>query len=81
VPTFLSRRVEVVDCSTMGNGEEHLRLRIRQGSTFWNAVAFRQGDCFDDVTPSMDIVYNLEMDNWQGVERLRLNLLDFSPVR
>jgi single-stranded-DNA-specific exonuclease len=81
VPAFLSRGVEVIDCRTMGNGGEHLRLRLKQGGTTWDAVAFRQGDCLSDVSPSLDIVYNLETDNWRGTERLRLNLLDFDTVR
>ena len=28
---------------------------------------------------TFDIVYNLETDNWGGREKLRLNILDFSP--
>jgi len=80
VPTYLSRRVEVIDCRTMGNGGEHLRLKLRQGDTRWDGVAFRQGDCLADVAPSLDIVYNLEIDRWQGKETLRLNILDFAPT-
>ena len=80
VPSFFSRGVDVIDCRTMGNGAEHLKLRLKQGGTVWDAVAFRQGDCLSDVSSSLDIVYNLESDNWRGVERLRLNLLDFHPA-
>lgn len=80
IPTYLSRRVEVIDCRTMGNGGEHLRLKLGQGGTRWDGVAFRQGDCLADVTPALDIVYNLEIDRWQGKETLRLNILDFAPT-
>ncbi len=80
VPTYLSRRVEVIDCRTMGNGGEHLRLKLRQDGTRWDGVAFRQGGCLADVAPSLDIVYNLEIDRWQGKETLRLNILDFAPT-
>lgn len=79
LPTFLSHRVEVIDCRIMGNGGEHLRLKLRQGGTMWDAVAFRQADCMADVSSHVDIVYNLEIDNWNGVEKLRLNLQDFAP--
>jgi single-stranded-DNA-specific exonuclease len=81
VPTLVSRGVDVVDCRTMGNGGEHLRLKLKQGGTVWDAVAFRQGDCLEDVSPCLDIVFNLEVDNWGGMERLRLNLLDFDSTR
>lgn len=79
VPTYLSRNVNVTDCRTMGNGGEHLRLKITQGGPRWDGVAFRLGSCLADVAPNMDIVYNLEIDRWQGKETLRLNILDFAP--
>jgi single-stranded-DNA-specific exonuclease len=78
-PTFLSRRTEVIDCYTMGNGREHLRLKLKQGSTVWDGVGFRLGNYLAEISPHLDIVYNLEIDRWGGKERLRLNILDFVP--
>jgi len=78
-PTFTSRRVEVVDCRTMGSNGEHLRLKLKQGDTIWNGVGFRLGEHLAEVSSPLDIVYNLEIDKWSGEERLRLNLLDFAP--
>ena len=78
-PTFLSRRVEIVDCRTMGNGAQHLRLKLRQGGTVWDGVGFRLGGYLAEISPQLDIVYNLEIDRWQGKEKLRLNILDFAP--
>ena len=79
MPIFLSRAVEVVDCRTMGNDGEHLRLKLRQDGTVWDGVGFRLGDFRPQVSSWIDIVHNLEVDNWRGYERLRLNLLDFVP--
>ncbi len=76
-PTFLSRGVTVVDCARMGKAGEHLRITLRQGKTAWSAVAFRTGDRAAEVCSPLDIVFNLEIDRWNGVERLRLNVLDF----
>ncbi len=81
MPTFISRRVHVMDCRAMGNGGEHLRLKLSQGDTLWNAVAFRLGDCLSDINSHIDIVYNLEIDRWQGRETIRLNILDLEPAR
>jgi len=78
-PTFLSRGVQVIDCRIMGNGAEHLRLKLKQRGMVWDAVAFRQGDCFRDVACSLDIVFNLEVDSWNGMESLRLNIVSFAP--
>jgi len=79
-PTFLSRRVEVIDCRTMGNNGEHVRLKLRQGGTIWDAVGFRLGSYLAELSSPLDIVYNLEVDRWGGEEKLRLNILDFAPV-
>ena len=80
VPTFLSRRVEVVNCRPMGSGGEHLRLKLKQVGSVWDGVGFRLGGYLSEVAPSLDIVYNLEIDRWGGEERLRLNILDFAPA-
>jgi single-stranded-DNA-specific exonuclease len=80
-PTFLSRRVEIIDCRTMGNGAQHLRLKIRQGSTVWDGVGFGLGCYLAEISPRLDIVFNLEIDRWQGRENLRLNILDFAPAK
>jgi len=79
LPTFLSRRVEVIDCHTMGSNGEHLRLKLKQSGTVWDGVGFRLGNYLAKVTSSLDIVYNLEIDRWGGEEKLRLNILDFAP--
>jgi single-stranded-DNA-specific exonuclease len=78
-PTFLSRRVEIVDCRTMGNGAQHLRLKLKQGGTVWDGVGFGLGCYLAEISPHLDIAYNLEIDRWQGKEKLRLNILDFVP--
>jgi single-stranded-DNA-specific exonuclease len=80
IPTFLSRNVEVLDHRTMGNNSHHLRLKLRQGGTVWDAVGFRLGNNIAEVCPRLDVVYNLELDRWQGRERLRLSILDFTPA-
>jgi single-stranded-DNA-specific exonuclease len=78
-PAFLSQRTEVIDCRTMGNGAEHLRLKLKQGGTVWDGVGFRLGGYLSEISPQLDIVYNLEIDRWGDKERLRLNIVDFAP--
>jgi len=78
VPTFLSRGAATIDCRTMGTNGEHLRLKVRQDGKTWDAVGFKFGKNIAEVAPTLDIVYNLEIDRWHGVETLRLNILDFA---
>jgi len=80
MPTFLSRGVEVTDCGTIGSNGVHLKLKLKQGGTVWDGIAFRFGNFLAEVSSSLDIVYNLEIDRWRGEEKLRLNILDFVPT-
>lgn len=81
LPCFVSRGVNVLDRRQMGGQNEHLRLKLRQDNTTWDAVGFGLGTNFSELTARIDIVYNLEMDYWNGEETLRLNLQDFAPSR
>jgi hypothetical protein len=42
-------------------------------------VAFKLGDSLKEVSDTLDIVYSLETDRWQGADSLRLNILSFNP--
>jgi single-stranded-DNA-specific exonuclease len=80
-PIFLSHRVEVVNCRTMGNGSDHLRMKLKQGDTVWDGVAFGLGNHLNEIESPLEIVYNLEIDRWGGQEKLRLNILDFESIK
>ncbi|MDD5082009.1 MAG: single-stranded-DNA-specific exonuclease RecJ [Dehalococcoidales bacterium] len=76
-PTFVSHGIEVVDRRTMGGNSEHLRLKLRQDGVIWDGVGFGLGSTLTATSSPIDIVYNLELDRWNGRESLRLNILDF----
>ncbi len=80
-PAFLSRRVEVLEQRLVGTQNEHLRLKVRQVGVTWDAIGFGLGACSGEMTPYLDIVYNLELNRWNGNETLRLNLIDFEPSK
>ena len=63
----------------MGFSGSHLKFKLKQGTSLWDAVAFGMGERPVDVQVPLDIVYNLEQDDWNGESRLRLNILDFAP--
>lgn len=79
IPVFISRDVEVAGYRTMGNSQQHLRMKLRQHGINWEGVAFNQADFLDETLDSLDIVYNLELDRWSGGDNLRLNILSFMP--
>lgn len=84
IPTFLSRGVRVMDCYRVGNNGEHLKLKLKEGEINWEAIGFGLGDLSERVTSSIDIVYNLGVDDWADESLLKLEVLDFhesSPVQ
>jgi single-stranded-DNA-specific exonuclease len=81
LPTFLSRRVEVNEMRQVGGKKEHIKLRLKHDGITWDAIGFGLGDYSEEITTYLDIVYNLDLDRWNGEEKLRLSLLDFHPVQ
>ncbi len=80
VPAFLSRRTRVIDCQKVGGASRHLRLKLRDREVVWKAIGFDLGHLAAEVTPEIDVVYNLMVDRWNGEETLALNILDFAPA-
>lgn len=78
VPTLLSRGVKLLTSRKMGSGDDHLKLKLRDGKVVWDAVAFDLGG--RQLAPQLDIVYQLEREDWGGRPTLRLNILDFVPT-
>ena len=80
LPTFVSRHVEIADQRLIGSQGEHLGLKLKQGGLAWDAIGFRFGNRAQEITTYLDIAYSLDIDRWNGGQRLRLKLLDFDPV-
>jgi single-stranded-DNA-specific exonuclease len=81
VPIFISRRVRVDQQRLVGSQGEHLKLKLKENGVLWDAIGFNCGSLVKEVTPELDIVYTLGIDRWNGTDNLRVNLLDFAPVR
>lgn len=78
VPVFLSRKVEVVEQKLVGNQNDHIKLKLKHDNVTWDTMGFRLGNYIGDLGRHIDIVYSIEVDNFNGKEQLRLNLLDFA---
>ena len=84
-PIFLSRRVVVEDHRIIGNGEKHLKLWLSdssQTSLVLEAIGFgmagelgflRKGD-------KLNILYNLENDEWNGFRKIQGVLVDVEKL-
>lgn len=77
VPVFLSRNVTLVESRKVGSSGDHLKLKLKEGKAIWDAIAFNLAG--RDLSSHLDIVYNLEQENWNGRQLLRLNVVDLLP--
>lgn len=78
-PTFMSRRVKVVDARAVGKDGRHLKLRVAEnGSPPVDAIAFRLGHLAGPLLkhPHVDIAYALEANVWNNERSLQLNIKD-----
>lgn len=77
-PVFLSRKVEVVEQKLVGNQNDHMKLKLKHDGAVWDTMGFRLGNYVGELSRHIDIVYAVEVDNYNGKGQLRLNLLDFA---
>ncbi len=80
-PVFLSRSVEVMDAREVGSDGSHLRLKLRDGSLVWPAIAFGFGGSGVTARQRVDVVYGFSPDRYAGVERngMQLQVKDLRP--
>jgi single-stranded-DNA-specific exonuclease len=79
-PTFLTRKVQVMEARYIGNVGQHVKLRVRQGNQEWTALAFNQAEHWAYTIPNIDLVYSVASDHWHGAETTALKVLDFRPA-
>lgn len=80
VPLFASYDLEVKSKRTVGAAADHLKLVLDDGKQMWDAIAFRMGSYYNELPPRVDIAYALEINEWNGRQRLQLNLEDLKPA-
>ena len=73
-PIFVSRRVQVRDSRIVG--EKHLKLTLSDGKAAWDAIAFRQAERASGLSRYVDIAFSVEVNSWNGQDRLQLNVKD-----
>ncbi len=81
-PTFITRRVEVLDTKIIGQTAKHLKLRLRQGGQVFGSIYFGGGKSYSELTPDtkIDIVYQVEENTWNGYTNIQLKIKDLKAV-
>lgn len=79
IPTFLMRGVRVDSVNGVGGGK-HLKLTLRQNAVNLTAMYFRhtlsEADIY--VGDTVDVLFNLDINSFQGRESLQLIVKDIS---
>jgi single-stranded-DNA-specific exonuclease len=79
-PLFLSRGVPLTEARAVGSEGKHLKLTLATEAEPQDAIAFRLGDRIDETGQLVDLVYYLEVNEWNGSRSLQLNVKDFRPA-
>jgi len=81
-PLLLSREVQVVRTETFGNDRRHLRLQLRDRTATAEAIAFDKAAAAQHLPSGrrIDVVYALQCERWDGLDRVRLHLKDLRPA-
>jgi len=75
-PVFVTPRVQVVSKRAVGGNGSHLMLRLGEGNATLDAIAFGRGPDVSRLPDEVAVAFRLEEDEFAGVRRLRLNVLD-----
>jgi single-stranded-DNA-specific exonuclease len=77
-PIFASRDLIVLEARTVGADNAHLKLRVSDGKTPWDAIAFRLGALAPRLQRGarIDLAYTFEENEWNGLKSYQLNVKD-----
>ncbi|MFN3374141.1 MAG: single-stranded-DNA-specific exonuclease RecJ, partial [Chloroflexus sp.] len=77
-PIFMAPNVTAIDPQPTSDGA-HLRMRVRAGTSMFEAIGFHFGHFAEALQrhPTIDLAYQLAVDEWNGQRRMRLLVRDF----
>ena len=76
-PIFMTKGVAILDARTVGKDRTHLKLTLEHCGTVLGAIAFRQGHRIKEARGIIDIAYSGNLNYWNGIETVQLNIVDF----
>lgn len=77
MPVFVFKNLKIDSIRALSEGK-HLKLTLKEGSTVVNAIGFNIGNLADEyrIGDKIDVVGVLEVNNFNGVESLQINIKD-----
>src|SRR6185503_8226924 len=77
-PKFLGKGLEILEYRTVGGDNQHLKLKVKFGQHNLGAIAFNQGFWAQRLTmgTSLDAVFELTSNEWNGNKAMELKIID-----
>ncbi len=77
MPVFVFKNLKIDSIRALSEGK-HLKLTLKEGNTVVNAIGFNIGSLADEyrIGDKIDVVGVLEVNNFNGVESLQINIKD-----
>lgn len=79
-PLFMTPDVLVTGRTAVGAESRHLRLTLSDGIHHLDGIAFSWGSYLNMLPDRVDIVYNLDVNEWNGRRSLQLSVRDIRPA-
>jgi single-stranded-DNA-specific exonuclease len=79
VPCFFSQKVQLQEVKLIGKDKTHIRFLAKQGRGQIEGVGFGLAEVLESVdvaTERFDIAYELNINTWNGREKLEIKLID-----
>lgn len=76
-PIFLYKSLKIDSIRTLSEGK-HLKMTLKDGNNIINAIGFNMGDLINDylIGDKVDIIGTLELNSYNGIENIQINLND-----
>jgi single-stranded-DNA-specific exonuclease len=81
-PIFITRGVRVMEMRTVGKDDRHLKLKFtRIAQQPLDAIGFNLADFKPQPGDCVDVVYQLEINEWNGHRGVQLRMEDIRPAK
>jgi single-stranded-DNA-specific exonuclease len=77
-PIFWAGPLEVLSSKVVGN--DHLKLRLKQRGIVFDSIAFGRGDLNSLQGKSVDALFHVGTNTWQGMESIQLVVVDLRLI-
>jgi len=79
-PLLMTSNMQILDSRRVGKDGAHLKLTLGEMGFRIDAIAFRLGERMDSLPRRVDVVYHLEVNEWNGRRKPQLNVRDIRPA-